>query len=72
MISLDDTARPLTKDVSFVECDRAGQCSCLLLPMCGLRGPLKNAQIAFFKELDKTTLGDACGSKTKLHEVLHL
>jgi hypothetical protein len=44
----------------------------LILPSCGLYQPLKNAQNAFFEELDRTSLALACGKNPGLRKLLSL
>ena len=44
--------------------------SCLILPACGLREPLAQAQEAFFASLDRYSLGDVTLSRRKLGALL--
>jgi len=44
--------------------------SCLILPACGLRDPLAQAQEAFFAVLDRYTLADVTRSRPALLAVL--
>jgi Rrf2 family nitric oxide-sensitive transcriptional repressor len=44
--------------------------SCLILPVCGLRDPLAQAQEAFFATLDRYTLDDVTRSKRALSKLL--
>ncbi len=71
-ITLGEITRVLTKTTALVECDNASGCSCLILPSCGLYQPLKNAQNAFFEELDRTSLALACGKNPGLRKLLSL
>lgn len=71
-ITLGEIVRALSQNTALVECDIAGDCSCLILPVCGFYQPLKNAQNAFFEELDKTSLALACGKNSGLRKLLSL
>ena len=44
--------------------------SCLILPACGLRAPLAEAQEAFFATLDRYTLADVTHSRHALGALL--
>ena len=70
--TLGEITRVLTQNTALVECDGAGDCSCLILAVCGLYQPLKNAQNAFFEELDKTSLALASGQNSGLRKLLSL
>ncbi|MGC1504405.1 MAG: Rrf2 family transcriptional regulator [Sulfitobacter sp.] len=56
-ISIGDVLRQLKAPPPVAECFGEAN-SCLIMPACGLRGPLKEAQEAFFAALDGYTLAD--------------
>jgi Rrf2 family nitric oxide-sensitive transcriptional repressor len=51
------------------ECFGGGS-DCLILPACGLRGPLADAQEAFFAALDEYQLADVVKPKSALAGLL--
>jgi Rrf2 family nitric oxide-sensitive transcriptional repressor len=57
-IRLGALIRQLEEDQAIVECFRAGECSCTLMPGCRLRGMLREAQDRFHDSLDQQTLAD--------------
>ncbi|TDE33151.1 RrF2 family transcriptional regulator [Antarcticimicrobium sediminis] len=57
LISIGDVVRAMKRDDPVVECFGTNK-SCLILPACGLRGPLAQAQEAFFATLDGYALAD--------------
>lgn len=64
-IRIGDVVRAMKRDDPVVEC--FGQnASCLILPACGLRDPLAQAQEAFFATLDRYTLADVTRSRRAL------
>ena len=56
-IRVGDVVRAMKRGVVVAECFGTDQ-SCLILPACGLRAPLAQAQEAFFATLDGYTLAD--------------
>ena len=70
--TLGEIVRALSQNSALVDCESPGACSCLILPVCGLYQPLKNAQNAFFEELDKTSLALASGQNSGLRKLLSL
>lgn len=54
-IRIGDVVRAMKRDDPVVECFGKNT-SCLILPACGLREPLAQAQEAFFASLDRTHL----------------
>lgn len=60
-ISLGALLRKLEEDKPMVECLASGGGMCRLSPSCGLSLALQNAQEAFFKTLDPTTIKDVIG-----------
>lgn len=56
-IRVGDVVRAIKRDDPVVECFGTNK-SCLILPVCGLREPLSQAQEAFFASLDRFTVAD--------------
>jgi len=69
-ISIGEAVRYLSGDVSVAECFNAGPCECRAFAQCGLRGPLYEAQQAFFAVLDRYTLDDVVARKGLMKELL--
>ncbi|MGE0224163.1 MAG: Rrf2 family transcriptional regulator [Acetobacteraceae bacterium] len=57
-IRLGTLIRQLETSQAIVECFRAGDSACALLPQCRLRGLLGSAQGRFYDSLDEHTLAD--------------
>jgi len=55
-INIGAVVRHLSGDVLVAECFAATNCDCRAFAQCGLRGPLREAQQAFFAVLDCYTL----------------
>ncbi|WP_299027836.1 Rrf2 family transcriptional regulator [uncultured Sulfitobacter sp.] len=70
-IRIGSVVRALKRDDPVVECFGANK-SCLILPACGLRNPLAEAQEAFFAVLDRYTLADITQSRDALATLLEL
>lgn len=68
-MSIGAVLRALKKDQSVVECFGTGS-TCAILPACGLRAPLLEAQEAFFAALDGYSLEDVTRSKRALVDLL--
>lgn len=68
-INIGAVVRALRGDSPVAECFGGGS-SCLILPACGLRGPLAEAQEAFFATLDGYALSDVVQQKSALSELL--
>ncbi|MEN8891413.1 RrF2 family transcriptional regulator [Planktotalea arctica] len=68
-ISVGGVLRILKKGQPVVECFSANT-SCAILPACGLRAPLLDAQEAFFAVLDGYSLADVARSKSALKDLL--
>jgi len=68
-ISIGDVARAMKRDAPVVECF-GPDTSCLILPVCGLRAPLAQAQEAFFATLDAYSLADVTRARGALAELL--
>ncbi|ABG31315.1 Rrf2 family transcriptional regulator [Roseobacter denitrificans] len=62
--------RTMTRKAHVVECFGTDK-SCLILPSCGLRQPLAEAQEAFFATLDHYTLADVTRSRHGLGALLN-
>ncbi|WP_295512912.1 RrF2 family transcriptional regulator [uncultured Sulfitobacter sp.] len=70
-ISVGAVIRAMKRDDPVVECFGANR-SCLILPACGLRDPLAEAQEAFFATLDRYTLADVIRSRSALASLLQV
>lgn len=68
-ICVGDVVRAMKRNDPVVECFGPDK-SCLILPACGLREPLAEAQEAFFATLDRYTLADVTRSRRALAELL--
>lgn len=68
-ITLGAVVRAMKRDEPVVECFGSNK-SCLILPVCGLRSPLAEAQEAFFATLDRYTLTDATRARRELGDLL--
>ena len=68
-INIGAVVRAMKRDAPVVECFGTDQ-SCLILPACGLRTPLAQAQEAFFATLDRYTLADVTRSRSALAGLL--
>ena len=68
-ISIGSVLRTLKKDEPVAECFGANT-SCTILPACGLRMPLIEAQEAFFAALDGYTLADVARDQNTLKHLL--
>lgn len=68
-INIGAVVRALRGDTPVAECFAEGS-NCLILPACGLRGPLAAAQEAFFATLDGYTLLDVVKPKSDLAALL--
>jgi Rrf2 family nitric oxide-sensitive transcriptional repressor len=69
-INIGAVVRFLSGTVPVVECFAQGQSNCQALPQCGLRGPLAEAQEAFFAVLEKYTLAEVILNKRLMRELL--
>ena len=70
-IRVGAVVRSLTRNLSVAECF-AGNGACAITPACGLRGPLAEAQEAFFTVLDDYSLEDVSGQGEALTRLLGL
>jgi Rrf2 family transcriptional regulator, nitric oxide-sensitive transcriptional repressor len=68
-ITLGAVVRAMKRGQPVVECFGPDQ-SCLILPACGLREPLAQAQEAFYATLDRYTLTDATRARHALSDLL--
>jgi len=68
-ILVGDVVRAMKRNDTVAECFGTDK-SCLILPACGLREPLAQAQEAFFATLDRYTLADVTRSRTALAALL--
>lgn len=70
-ISIGDVVRAMKRNDPVVECFGTNK-SCLILLACGLRGPLAQAQEAFFATLDGYTLADVVEPRSALASLLEV
>ena len=68
-ISVGAVVRAIKADAPVVECFGSNK-SCRILPACGLRTPMQEAQEAFFAALDPYSLQDVSQAKSSLAELL--
>lgn len=68
-INIGGVVRAMKRDTPVVECFGTDK-SCLILPACGLRTPLAQAQEAFFAALDQYTLADVTRRRSALAGLL--
>lgn len=68
-IRIGDVVRAMKRNDPVVECFGTNK-TCTILPVCGLRGPLAQAQEAFFASLDRYTLADVTRSRQALADLL--
>lgn len=65
-IRLGKAVRCLSEDSALVECFGPGPSSCAILPICGVKMPLADAQNAFYASLDRYSLADVTRNTTGL------
>lgn len=70
-IAIGGVLRAVKKDHPVVECFGSNT-SCTILPACGLRTPLLEAQEAFFSVLDGYSLEDVAGARGALKDLLSI
>jgi len=70
-IRLGAAIRCLAQETALVECFAAGDSDCRLLPLCGVRQPLAEAQEAFYDALDRYSLADVSQNHAGLRALLH-
>jgi len=70
-ICVGDVVRAMKREDPVVECFGPEK-SCLILPTCGLREPLAQAQEAFFATLDRYTLADVTSARHALGALLNV
>ena len=68
-ISVGAVVRAIKADAPVVECFGTNK-SCRILPACGLRTPMQEAQEAFFAALDPYSLKDVSQAKSSLAKLL--
>jgi len=69
LIGIGDVVRAMKRNDPVVECFGTNK-SCLILSACGLRGPLAQAQEAFYATLDGYTLADVIQPRSALAALL--
>lgn len=68
-INIGAVVRAMKSDRPVVECFSDNQ-SCRIMPACGLRTPLQEAQEAFYAALDRYSLADITRSQRLLADLL--
>lgn len=69
-INVGQVARKMEETGSFVECFDPATNSCVITPACRLRHALAGALEAFFRHLDRYSLGDLVKDPLALQESL--
>ncbi|SES29345.1 Rrf2 family transcriptional regulator [Psychrobacillus sp. OK032] len=69
-INIGQVVRHTEDDFHLVECFDCKSNTCVISPVCGLKGALNRALIAYFKVLDGYTLADFLHNKHKLANLL--
>jgi Rrf2 family nitric oxide-sensitive transcriptional repressor len=69
-ISLGAVVRHLSRNDTLVDCLGEGPVDCCIVPACGLRGPLRAAQEAFYSALDSYSIADCAGQRSALRALL--
>ncbi|GHA51689.1 Rrf2 family transcriptional regulator [Amylibacter ulvae] len=70
-INIGAVVRHLSGDVPVAECFAAGSCDCSAFAQCGLRGPLHDAQQAFFGVLDAYNLDQVVKNRILMDGLLN-
>ena len=68
-INIGEVFRLFEADVPFTECFALETNTCPLVPACRLRGAIRRAVDAFYREMDLVTLEDLVKGNFKLEEV---
>jgi Rrf2 family nitric oxide-sensitive transcriptional repressor len=69
-IGLGEVVRQTEPDLALVPCFDPDAPACPIVPACGLRGALHEAQQAFLTTLDRFTLADLVGRQAELRALL--
>ncbi|TQR21515.1 Rrf2 family transcriptional regulator [Psychrobacillus vulpis] len=69
-INIGQVVRHTEDDFHLVECFDCQTNSCVITPVCGLKGALNRALFAYLKVLDEYTLADFLHQKHKLANLL--
>ena len=70
-IGLGSVIRNTEPDMALVPCFGPVHGSCPIVPACGLRGALHQAQLAFMAVLDRYSLADLVQKRAELGALLH-
>jgi len=70
-IGLGNVIRNTEPDMALVPCFGPVHGSCRIVPACGLRGALHQAQLAFMAVLDRYSLADLVQKRAELGALLH-
>jgi Rrf2 family nitric oxide-sensitive transcriptional repressor len=68
-ISLGAVIRATEDGFDLVECFDPAANRCILTPVCGLRGPLEEAVLAFLSTLDRYSLADLVASPGRMRRM---
>lgn len=69
---IGDVVRKTEGDFALVDCMQDGNSSCLVTPVCRLKGVLGEATQAFMAVLDRYTIADLVVDNSALRELLNL
>ena len=69
-ILLGEVVRKIEGSLALVECFDSARNTCVIAPVCGLKGILQEAQNAFFSVLGKYSLADVLNSRGPLKALL--
>lgn len=70
-IGLGDVVRCTEPDRALVPCLDPLHAHCRIVPACGLRGALQEAEVAFLAVLDRYSLADLVHRQAELRALLH-
>ncbi len=69
-INVGEVVRAMEPDFDMVECFQAGN-RCSITPVCGLKGVLNQALVAYFQVLNQYTLKDLIPDAAAAHRLLN-
>ncbi|MBE1555130.1 RrF2 family transcriptional regulator [Sporosarcina limicola] len=69
-INIGELVRKTEDDFQLVECFNSGTNSCILSPVCKLKGALYEALVAYLAVLDSYTIADFIVNKDELSSIL--
>ncbi|MEY5026082.1 MAG: hypothetical protein RLZZ244_1610 [Verrucomicrobiota bacterium] len=71
-VRVGEVVRLIEGSGALVECFDARRNRCVISPVCGLKGALREAQAAFFEVLDRYTLAELTRNQAQLRRLLPL